>query len=303
MSIAVHVWAILLLLAPVACAMAQSMEPRAYANVPVGLNFLVVGYGYSQGDVGADSSPLQDAEARVHTLPLGYVRSLDVLGRSGTIALLLPLAHLTATGSLGGATDARREVSGLADPLLRLAVNFHGAPALSAAEFAAYRQDLIVGASLYVTAPFGQYDADRLVNIGTNRWSVKPELGVSKVLGLWTVELAAGATWFSRNDEFFNGNTRSQDPLYSTQLHLTRQLGRGVWGALSTTYYEGGSTAINGVPRDDSLAGSRLGLTLSLPVDRWNSVKLTANGGLYARTGSDFVGVGVIWQHLWLGGP
>ena len=278
--------------------MAQSMEPRAYANVPVGLNFLVVAYGYSQGDVGVDSSPLQDADTRVHTLPLVYVRSLDVLGHAGTIALLLPLAHLTATASLDGASDVRREVSGLADPGLRLAVNFHGAPALSAAEFAAYRQDLIVGASLYVTAPFGQYDAERLVNIGTNRWSVKPELGVSKVLGLWTVELAAGATWFSRNDEFFNGNTRSQDPLYSAQLHLTRQLGRGVWGALSTTYYEGGRTAINGVPRDDGLAGSRLGLTLSLPVDRWNSVKLTANGGLYARTGSDFFGVGVIWQHL-----
>jgi len=302
MTITVRVWAVLLL-APVACAMAQSMDPRAYANVPVGLNFLVVAYGYSQGDVGADSSPLQDAHTRVHTLPLVYVRSLDVLGHAGTIALLLPLAHLTATASLDGASDVRREVSGLADPGLRLAVNFHGAPALSAAEFAAYRQDLIVGASLYVTAPFGQYDADRLVNIGTNRWSVKPELGVSKVLGLWTVELAAGVTWFTRNDEFFGGNTRSQDPLYSAQLHLTRQLGRGVWGALSTTYYEGGRTAINGVPRDDSLAGSRLGLTLSLPVDRWNSVKLTANGGLYARTGSDFVGVGVIWQHLWLGGP
>jgi len=84
---------------------------------------------------------------------------------------------------------------------------------------------------------------------------------------------------------------------------VTRQLGRGVWGAVSTTYYEGGRTAINGVPRDDRIAGSRLGLTLSLPVDRWNSVKLTANSGLYARTGSDFVGVGVIWQHLWGASP
>jgi len=104
-----HVWA-LLLLTPVACAMAQSMEPRAYTNVPVGLNFPVVAYEYSQGEVGADSSPLQDVDARVHTLPLVYVRSLDVLGRSSTIALVLPLAHLTATASLDGASEVRRGV-------------------------------------------------------------------------------------------------------------------------------------------------------------------------------------------------
>lgn len=289
-----------LLLAPVACALGQSMEPRAYANLPVGLNFLLAGYAYSEGDVGFDASvPLQDGRTRVHALPLAYVRSLDVLGRAGSVALLLPLVRLHASATVDGTTGVSRDVSGLADPALRLAVNFHGAPALSPAEFAAYRQDLIVGASLSVTAPLGQYDADRLVNIGSNRWSVKPELGVSQALGRWTAELAAGVTWFTRNDEYFNGNTREQDALYSVQAHVTRQLERGAWVALSATYYEGGRTVINGVARDDRLAGSRLGLTVSLPLDRQNSVKLSAHSGLYARTGSEFVGAGVIWQHLW----
>ena len=290
----------LLLLAPIAGALAQSMEPRAYSNLPVGLNFLLVGYSYSRGELGFDASvPLQDGRTRVQAMPLGYVRSLDVLGNAANIALLLPLVRLKASASLDGATEAQREVSGLGDPALRLAVNFYGAPAMSAAEFAGYRQELIVGASLSLTAPFGQYDQERLVNIGTNRWSVKPELGLSQALGPWTVELAAGVTWFTRNDEFFNGNRREQDPLYSAQAHVTREFGRGFWGAASATYYAGGSTAINGEARNDRLSGARLGLTLALPIDRQNSVKLTASGGVYARTGSDFDGAGIIWQHVW----
>lgn len=288
----------MLLLAPTLAA-AQSLDPRAYSNLPVGLNFLLAGYAYSQGELAFDALPLQDARTRVHVLPVGYVRSLDVFGNAGNVALLLPLVDLTGTATLDGTTEVRREVSGLADPTLRMAVNFYGAPALRPAEFAAWRQDLIVGASLAITAPFGQYDNDRLVNIGSNRWSIKPELGMSQALGRWTVELAAGVTWFTRNDEFFNGNTREQDPLYSVQVHLTRQLGRAAWGAFSVTYYDGGRNSINGVENTQALGGTRLGATLSLPVDQRNSVRLSAHSGLYARTGSDFDGISALWQHLW----
>jgi hypothetical protein len=280
------------------------MDPRAYSNLPVGLNVLLAGYTYTEGELAFDASaPLQDGHSRVHALPLAYVRSLDVFGKSGNIALVLPLVDLTATASFNGAPQARRDVSGLADPTVRLAVNFYGAPALKPAEFAAWRQDLIIGASLAVTAPLGQYDQDRLVNIGTNRWSVKPELGASQAFGAWTVELAAGVTFFTRNDKFFNGNTREQDPLYSLQTHVTRQLGRGAWGAFSFIYYDGGRTSINGAASEQELGGSRLGLTLSLPVDRRNAIRLSAHSGLYARTGSDFKGVAAIWQHVWAGAP
>ncbi len=287
-----------LLLAPTLAA-AQSLDPRAYSNLPVGLSFLLAGYAHSQGEVAIEGLPLQDGRTRVHALPVGYVRSLDVFGSSGNLALLLPLVDLTATGSLDGVTEARREISGLADPTLRLAVNFYGAPALRPAQFGAWRQDLIVGASLALTAPLGQYDEQRLINIGSNRWSIKPELGLSQAFGQWTVELAAGATWFTRNDEFFNGTVRRQDPVYSAQMHLTRHLGRGRWGAFSASYYEGGRNSIDGVEREQKLGGTRLGLTVSLPGERHNSIRLSAHGGLNARTGSDFKGLGAIWQHLW----
>jgi hypothetical protein len=289
----------LLLIAP-ALSLAQSMEPRAYSNAPTGMNFLLVGYGYTVGDVGFDATvPLENGKARIHSLPVGYVRSLDVFGRGGNIALLLPFADMTATATVGGTTQARREVTGLADPAVRLAVNFLGAPALDAQEFASYRQDLIVGTSLTVTAPLGQYDPSRLINLGSNRWSVKPELGISQSLGAWTVELAAGATWFTDNDDFYNGRTRTQEPLYSAQVHVTRQLARGMWAAVSATHYEGGRPAVDGVVRGDRLSGTRAAATFALPIGRRDSLKLSASSGLYARTGSDYDGIGLTWQHVW----
>jgi len=289
----------LILLAP-ALSLAQSIEPRAYSNIPTGMNFLLVGYGYAEGEVGFDVTvPLEDGKTRVHAMPVGYVRSLDLFGNAGNIALLLPFADMTATATLNGTTEARREVSGLADPAVRLAVNFLGAPALDAKEFAGYKQDLIVGTSLTVTAPFGQYDPSRLVNLSSNRWSMKPELGLSQALGPWTLEFATGITWFTRNDEFYNGNTRSQEPIYSMQLHVTRQLARGTWAAFSAAHYQGGQSSINGVERNDRLDGTRLAATVAVPVGRRDSLKVSASSGVRARTGSEYDGVGVAWQHTW----
>jgi hypothetical protein len=281
---------------------AQSLEPRAYANAPVGLNFLVAGYTYSTGGVSFDPSvPLENGQARVHAVPVAYVRSLDVLGHAGSIGFVLPLAHVSGNATLNG-VESERTIAGLADPAMRFAVNFYGAPAMDLEQFKAYRQDLIIGASVSVTAPFGQYDPNRVANLGTNRWSAKPELGLSKALDVWTVELSTGVTFFTKNDDFLQGNTREQDPLYSAQLHLTRQLGRGMWGAISTTYYEGGRTTLNGVPRDDRQSGSRIGLTFSLPLARQYTLKFYASTGLVARTGTDFDTYGVAWQYLWGGG-
>jgi hypothetical protein len=245
--------------------------------------------------------PLENGHARVNIVPVAYVRSLNVLGNAGNIGFVLPFANLSGNATLNG-VEQQRAVTGMADPAIRFAVNFYGAPALSAEQFKTYRQDLIIGASVVVTAPLGQYDPDRVANLGTNRWSAKPELGLSKAFDVWTVELNAGATFFTRNDDYIQGNVREQDPLYSAQVHLTRQFGRGMWGAISTTYYEGGRTTLNGVPRDDRQSGSRFGLTFAFPLAPNQSLKLYASTGIYARTGTDFDTVGVAWQYLWGGG-
>jgi hypothetical protein len=281
---------------------AQELEPRLYTNTPIGMNFLVVGYGYSQGTVLADPSvPLENASVKVHGPVLGYARSVNLGGMSGKIDGILSYVCASGSAELAG-VPMERNVCGLIDPRFRLSVNLYGAPALTLKEFASYKQDIIIGASMQVGVPLGQYDADKLLNIGTNRWFIKPEAGVSKALGPLILELAAGVTFYTQNSNFLGGNEKEQEPLYSLQGHLVYGFKSGVWVALDGTYYRGGQTTINGVGGDDLQENTRVGLTLALPVNRHNSIKLYANTGATTRTGGDFDSVGIVWQYRWGGG-
>ena len=281
---------------------AQDLEPRSYTNTPVGMNFLLFGYFYSDGDVATDpSAPLKDGQVTVHGGVTGYVRSLDLWGKSAKLAVVLPYACADGKAKLAG-RPGQRDVCGLADPRLRLSINLYGAPALTFDEFRRYRQDLIIGTTLQVTGPFGQYDSDKLLNIGTNRWSLKTEIGASKALGRTTLELAGAATFYTDNDNYFGGQKREQDPVYSIQGHLIYSFSHGAWGAIDGTYFRGGRTTTNGIGADDQQENTRIGATLALPVSRRNSLKLFASTGLATRTGGDFDTVGLAWQYRWGGG-
>lgn len=281
---------------------AQELEPRAYSNTPIGLNFVIAGYAYAEGGLATDPAvPLENAELRTKGPVFAYARSLDVWGRSGKFDILLPYAWVSGTAQFAG-EPRERDVAGFGDPRLRVSVNLYGAPALSLEEFGGYQQDLIIGASLQVSAPLGQYSDRRLVNIGTNRWAVKPELGVSKSLGRWTLEFAAGATLYSDNNDFLGNRKREQDPIYSMQGHLLYSFRSGIWAAVNGTYYTGGRTTVDGVASDDLQENSRLGLTLALPVNRRNSIKLYGSSGVSTRTGTDFDAIGIAWQYRWGGG-
>jgi len=278
---------------------AQVMEPLSYTNGPIGLNFLIAGYGYLWGDVLVDPSlPIKGADAKIHSAFVNYARVVDLGGQSGTLALVVPYAWLSATGEVAGQSRSV-ERTGLTDVTLRASVNLYGAPALSLQEFRHYRQDTIVGASVLVTAPTGQYDPMRLINIGTNRWSFRPELGVSKALGRWTLEAAAGVAFYTDNDAFLGSNVRRQRPLFGLQGHAIYNISPQLWAALDVTYYVGGQTSVNGVLDNDRQANARWGATLAQSLDRHNSIKVYFSSGVAARTGTNFTAVGVAWQYRW----
>jgi hypothetical protein len=293
--------ACLLLGAPFA-AQGQDIEPRSFSNAPVGVNFLIGGYAYTRGGLAFDSSvPVTNPKLYTSSAVVGYARVLDLWGKSGKFDVIVPYSRLWGTAQRDGETVERR-VDGFGDPRFRLSVNLYGAPALTLKDFAAYQQDLIVGASLQISAPAGQYDDSKAVNLGSNRWWFKPEVGISKASGPWTLELTAAATLFTDNNDFFNGNRRSQDPLYSTQLHAIYSFPKGSWGSFDVTYFTGGRTTLNGVESNNLQRNWRVGGTLALPVDRHNSVKLYASSGVSSRTGNDFDLLGIAWQHRWGGG-
>ena len=287
---------------PLSIAQAQQIEPRAYSNAPVGMNFLIAGYAYSKGAVPFDPSlPVKDAQLKTSNALLAYARVLDLWGKSAKFDAIVPYTWLSGSAELAG-RPVERNVNGLADSLYRLSVNWYGAPAVTLKEFKNYQQDLIVGTSLQVSAPSSQYDPSRVVNIGTNRWSFKPEVGISKALGSWTLEFKAAVTLFTDNTDFFGGNTRSQDPIYSMQGHAIYSFRSGIWGSLDTTYYTGGRTAINGTRGDDLQENWRVGGTLAFPVDLHNSLKLFASSGVSARTKNNYDLIGIAWQYRWGGG-
>lgn len=283
-------------------AQAQEIEPRSFTNTPVDLNFFLTSYSFLEGDVLPDPSlPVDDVKAEIHTTFAGYVRSLDVWGQCGKLQVVLPYAWVDVSGKVSGQSESRR-FDGFADPRFRFSVNFFGAPSLSFEEFQDYEQDTIVGASLLVTAPYGRYDSDRVVNIGTNRWSFKPEIGISKALKPWTLELSTAAALYTDNREFFGDVTREQDPIYSVQSHVIYDFGSGIWSSMSATYYTGGRTTVDGERKHDLQENWRIGLNLSLPLDRRHSIKIYGSRGVSTRTGTDFDLIGIAWQYRWGGG-
>ena len=291
---------VLLLVA--SAAHAQDLEPRLYANAPVGLNFAIAGYGYTSGGVTVDPSiPLDNAKIDVQSAVLAYAHSFAAWGRSAKFDVIGSYASLSGRADVAGQPQTR-EVTGWGDPRVRFSINLHGAPALTLPQMRSYRQDLIVGASLTAWVPVGQYDNTRLVNLGTNRWSLKPELGLSQALGPWIFELIGAAQFYQDNDDFFTHRTREQEPIYSVQGGGIRSFSSGAWLALFATYFSGGRTIVDGVRGADFKENSRIGLTFTIPVNRNNSVKLYANTGVSTRTGSDFDALGIAWQYRWGGG-
>jgi len=210
---------LLVLAGTVVSAWAQDMEPRAYSKTPVGMNFAVAGYAYSEGGLATDPAvPLEDAHLEIHTALMAYVRSFGLFGKSCKADVVLPYVLLSGDALFNGQPRSR-EVEGFADPRFRFSMMFLGAPAMTLKELREYQGNFVMGASVQVAAPLGQYDKDRLVNIGGNRWWVKPELGASRSFGKFDAELAVATTIFTDNDDFL-GQTREQDPIYAFQGHL-----------------------------------------------------------------------------------
>ena len=281
---------------------AGEIEPRSYVNTPIGVNFLLAGYAYSDGDLATSgSSPIKDAELKMHTIILAYARSLDIMGKSGKVDVIIPYSDLSGTAMVAG-QRRERNISGLNDPRLRFSVNFYGAPALTVQEFPKYQQDLIIGASVQVSAPLGQYDEKKLVNLGNDRWFFKPDVGISKAWGDFTLELSSGVTFFTDNDNYFGGKYLKQNPISTTQLHATYNFGQGIWAALSGTYDYGGRTTVNGAENDDLQQNLRMGATLAISVNRNNSLKLYASTGVHTSIGNDYDLLGIVWQYRWGGG-
>ncbi len=287
----IGVWLLLITGAlPPALSYAQEIEARTYSNAPVGINFISAG--------------VAQAKAGNYTLTsevMGLTHIFDAGGQSGKITLVLPYGQLTGSSTIGGRT-VNASTEGLSDPLIKAAVNLYGAPALTLDQFKSYQQDLIIGVSLAASVPWGKYNDNQLINVGANRWFIQPGLGVSKALGPWRFELAGAGIFYTSNTNFMGGNSLSQNPVYSTQTHGIYYFQNTAWISVDATYFTGGQSYLNGNPISGSQENWRFGTTMSYPVNKSNSIRLSASTGAYSRTNNSYDMYGVSWQYRFGGG-
>jgi hypothetical protein len=164
------------------------------------------------------------------------------------------------------------------------------------------RRTLIVGTSLSVAAPAGQYDSAKRVNLGTNRWAFKPEVGISYPVSKFDLDAYFGVWLFTRNDDFFpGGRSRTQDPVTALQGHASYTFRPRLWLAADATWYQGGAAAIDEGPSTIRQNNSRAGLTFSVPLGKSQSLKFAYSTGTTSRLGTDFDTIGIAWQLSWFG--
>jgi len=277
----------------------QDLEPRTYTNLPMGQNFLGLGYGYSDGEINPSPSvPLRDIEITMNIVVAAYVRSLDLWGKAGKIDALWGRACQKGSGYVNEVL-IRGDRCGTLDPSVRLSYLFYGAPAMDLDTFRKTPQTRVIGMSLQVNMPLGDYNNENLINTGSNRWTIKPEIGISNRWGAFSWEAAFAARFFTDNDNFVGDTTLKQDPLYQLQTHLIYDLPKGRWIAFDGNYFWGGRTEKNGIRGDDRQDNSRIGVTFSTPLNAQNSIKLYAHRGLVSNIGNDSDTFGVVWQYRW----
>jgi hypothetical protein len=291
--------AVLALLALPSRARAQDLEPRAYSPSPVGTSFVTAVYSHQTGNVLVDPTlPIDDVDVGLNATSLLLGRTFGLAGRQASVTLVAPYVWGDVSGSV---FEERLEVtrSGAADLRFRIAASLVGGPALTPEEFATRTPARTIGASLTVVAPTGQYDPARLVNIGSHRWSFKPEVGVSQPVGRWTLEATGGVWLFTENDAYFGGTKLRQRPVGTLQGHVGYTVRPGLWLAGSVTYYAGGRRIVDDLEAATITKGTRAGVAASLPIAKGQSVKLAWGRGITTRLGANLNSLVVAWQYAW----
>jgi hypothetical protein len=276
---------------------AQELEPRAFSPSPVGTTFVLGAFGKSEGGILFDPAlDIDNVQADLWIATVGAGRTFGLAGRQARILAVVPIAWGSVAGNVH-AQAQRQDLAGLVDPRFKLSVGFIGAPALSLSQFADAPRRTAVGGSVTVVPPWGQYSSSQLVNLGYNRWAVKPEIGLSHPLGRWTFDGSVGVWLFSTNRSYYPGYAvKRQDAVVALQGHVSHSLPRRAWLAVNATWFAGGETRVDDVLNPDLQRNTRVGVTLSIPVAGQQSIKLTYSTGTTTRRGSDFNTFNATWQ-------
>ncbi|AOW09845.1 transporter [Flavobacterium gilvum] len=276
----------------------QDLEPRAYANMPKGGNVIVASYGYMKGDVVTEPNlPVEDFLIKSNNFAAGYMHTFGLADKLARVQVVLPYVLMDGEAKVNGAKITGNR-TGFGDMRIRLGVNLLGSPALGIKEFRQYQQKTIFGVSLVTSIPTGLYYSDKRVNIGTNRWGFKPEVGISKRFEHVYAELYSGVWFYTKNDEFLGNQELNQEPVVAFQGHACYYFKNQMWLGINANWFSGGKTTVDDLPAGSVINASRIGATWSVPLSRSQSVKLQFNTGMFKSIGLNYDSVMLTYQYV-----
>ncbi len=267
-----------LLFWPAHPSLAQELEPQRWRHLPIDTNFLSAAYVHNDADIAFDPAlRIEDATRSMDTLVLGYSRTFELMGKSAQIQVVQPWQDGSWTGTVNSEPAAISR-QGLADTQVRFAIHLLGAPPLKGKDYVAYRAatevETLVGVAISVQLPSGEYMDDKLINLGTNQYTLRPEIGIVHGRGRWSFEASGNLSLYTDNDSFFNGNRLELDPLLFVQTNVLYRLQPDMWVAAGSAYAIGGESTVNGVRNDDRKESILWGVAAGYSITQWLGVKL-----------------------------
>jgi hypothetical protein len=278
---------------------AQDLEARSYAVVPKGLHAAALSFTYSYGDVISDfTSPLQDLQVYTSTINLGYVQTFAFFNKLARVSAGLPVGYLSGSAKFYG-NDTSGTRTGFYDGRIKFGVNLIGSPLLSPKEFQRFQEHSVLGASLVISVPVGQYYPAKLINLGSNRWGFKPEIGFSHREDRLYYEIYTGVWMFTNNNAYLKTSSLDEKALFSFQAHIDYIFKSNIWVAVNGGFADGGETSLNGMERNDEQQNWRLGTTFSMPFNVHQSIKFMVNTGVATRAGQNYTAFTLVYQYSW----
>ena len=302
---AMHKWLILVclplaLLCSPRCACAQFTEAHNYDNTPVGVNQLELAYAHVRANASLDTSlVVEGATFNLNQGSISYTRYSGLFHRLGWVQATVPIAGLD--GSVSG-TLVHGSVTGTGDSSYTLATLLKGGPALSAEQFENYKPTTSLGVSLSMTAPTGLYRSDKVLNLGSDRWSFKPEISLSHPFGSeqkWQLDAYGNVYFFTDNTSYHRTEILRQEPLPGIEGHMSYSFTDNIWASVDTRYSFRGATLVNGQNEDNSQQNFILGSEVNVSLSRKNSLVFEFGKALVHHNGPASTGFAVKYTYAW----
>ncbi|MBT8041382.1 MAG: transporter [Gammaproteobacteria bacterium] len=300
------IWCLVVLAAVLTASpvVAQDLEPRRWAHQPIGTHSTVLALATREAEIFFNPIiGITDGTADVNTLFLRYGYAFEWFGKTARVDGVLPYMSGTWQGLVDG-EPGRRSIRDGGDPLLRVSLNLYGAPALTreaiADYFAEHPARTTVGVSLAVSLPLGAYDPEELINVGRNRYLLRPQIGVLHTRGSWSFELTGSVFVFGDNTDYLESLTLSQRPVYALQGHVTRNFNGGFWLGTGVAYATGGVIDIDRTRTRYEVDNLLWNLVGGYRITRRQSVVFSwQQGRTQTDVGTDYDSWALSWVYAW----